>query len=52
MRHSALTRFCDCALFVVLLNCGVFVHVYCPRLCVQYPDGGMGFVVRGGMGGD
>ena len=35
---------CDCASFVLWLNCGVFVHVYCPSPCVDYPDGGMGFV--------
>ena len=31
---------------VLCLNCGVLVHVYCPSPCVQYPDGGMGFVVE------
>ena len=50
MRPSAQTRLCDCASFVLLLNCGVLVHVYCPRPCVQFPDGGMGFVVGGCMG--
>ena len=44
MRHSAPTRLCDCASFVLWLNCGVLVHVYCPTCipCVDYPGGGMG----------
>ena len=37
--------FCDYSLFVLWLNCGVLVHVYCPSPCLQYPDRGMGFVV-------
>ena len=36
---------CDCVSFVLWLNCAVLVYVYCPSPCVQYPDGGMGFVV-------
>ena len=36
---------------VVCSNWGVLVHVYCPSPCVQYPDGGMGFVVGELVGG-
>ena len=43
--------FCDNASFVLWLDCGVFVHVYCPSPCVQYPDGEMGFVVGERLGG-
>ena len=50
MRNSAPTRLCDCALLFLWLNCGVLVYVYCPSPGVQYPDGGMGFVLWG-MGG-
>ena len=46
-----MTRICDNALFVLWLNCGVLVHVYCPSPCVQYPDGGVGFVVGERVGG-
>ena len=49
MRHSAPTRPCDCASYVLWLNCGVLVYVYCPCPGLQYPDGGIGFVL--GMGG-
>ena len=51
MRHSAPTRLCNCVSFVLWLNCGVLVHVYCPSPGVQYPDGGMGFVFWEWVGG-
>ena len=51
MRHSAPTRLCDSASFVLWLNCGVLVYVYCPSPGVQYPDGGMGFVFWEWVGG-
>ena len=38
-------------LFVLWLNLGVLVHVYCPSPCVDYPDGGMGVVFGGWVGG-
>ena len=43
MRHSG-HRLRDCAYFVLWLNCGVLVYVYCPSPGVHYPDGGMGVV--------
>ena len=51
MRHSALTRLCGCAPFVLWLNCEVLIHDYCPGPCVQYPDGRMGLVVGEWVGG-
>ena len=44
-------KLCDCASFVLWLNCGVLVYVYCPSPGIQYPTGGMGFVFWEWVGG-
>ena len=43
--------FCVYTSFVLWLNFGDLVHVYCPSPCVQYPDGGMGVVIGERVGG-